>query len=271
MTVGKKFKMDGMLLKLFQPFYRIAEPHIEGLEHISAQQPALYVANHTTLGVLDLPFFAFALHERFGINLRALAHRVFFKVPLWAAFMESIGAVEGTRQNCAMLMDQREHILVFPGGGAEVAKAKGQKYQLMWKERTGFVKMAAAHCYPIIPFASVGAEECYDIRLDRHDLIKTPMGRILKFLPVKFEEIPSVVSGWGGTLLPKPERFYFKFMPRIDTLGISPADHQSCLRIKGETQAAIETAIAELLKLREGDPMRYPLMAKLKNMGKWPA
>ena len=30
--------------------------------------------------------------------------------------------------------------------------------------------MAASHGYPIIPLASVGAEDCYDIRLDRNDL-----------------------------------------------------------------------------------------------------
>jgi hypothetical protein len=33
-------------------------------------------------------------------------------------------------------------VLVYPGGGREVAKRKGEKYQLLWKERVGFARLA---------------------------------------------------------------------------------------------------------------------------------
>ena len=50
-------------------------------------------------------------------------------------------------------------MLVFPGSGREVTKRKGEAYKVIWKERTGFARMAIEHGYPITPFASVGPEE----------------------------------------------------------------------------------------------------------------
>jgi 1-acyl-sn-glycerol-3-phosphate acyltransferase len=260
----RDMKLDDAILKLLRPLYKIGDPYVEGLEHLSPNEPALYVANHTTLGILDIPFFYIALKEQVDISLRVLAHRVFFKVPAWSRIMRSMGAVEGTRENCARLMAQREHVLVFPGGGGEVAKAKGQKYQLLWKDRIGFVKMAAAHGYPIIPFASVGAEECYDILLDRYDLAKSPIRPLLKYIPLKFEEIPPVVVGWGGTLLPKPERLYFKFLQPIQTKSVSPDDDEGCYKIRNEVKIAIESAISHLFEVRSRDPLRYHLASKIK-------
>jgi hypothetical protein len=71
-------------------------------------------------------------------------------------------------------------VLVFPGGAREVFKRKGEAYRLIWKERIGFVQMAAAHGYPIVPFASVGADEAYDIEFDAADLMRSPIGTLLR-------------------------------------------------------------------------------------------
>jgi len=60
-------------------------------------------------------------------------------------------------------MGERATVLVFPGGAPEVNKRRGEKYQLMWKERIGFARLAIQYSYPIVPFAAVGAEEsCHD-------------------------------------------------------------------------------------------------------------
>ena len=74
--------------------------------------------------------------------------------------------MEGTPENCAQLMRQGESILVFPGGSREVFKRKGEQYRLMWKERLGFARLAMAYRCTIVPFAAVGADDCYDIVFD---------------------------------------------------------------------------------------------------------
>jgi 1-acyl-sn-glycerol-3-phosphate acyltransferase len=51
--------------------------------------------------------------------------------------------------------------MVFPGGGREVTKRKGQQYQLIGKNCEGFAVMAIEQGYPIIPFASVGTNTAW--------------------------------------------------------------------------------------------------------------
>jgi 1-acyl-sn-glycerol-3-phosphate acyltransferase len=63
-------------------------------------------------------------------------------------------------------MRDRQTILVFPGGSREVNKRRGQQYQLLWRERIGFARLAIKHGYPIVPFAAVGADDMFDVIID---------------------------------------------------------------------------------------------------------
>lgn len=45
--------------------------------------------------------------------------------------------VLGTPENCAALMQAGQSILVFPGGGREVMRRKGEAYRLIWKRCRG--------------------------------------------------------------------------------------------------------------------------------------
>ncbi len=64
--------------------------------------------------------------------------------------------------------------MVFPGGGREVNKRKNERYKLVWKNRLGFARLAIQHAYPIVPFASVGAEHGIDIVLDTDSPLMAP-------------------------------------------------------------------------------------------------
>jgi 1-acyl-sn-glycerol-3-phosphate acyltransferase len=100
------------------------------------------------------------------IMLRPLVDHMHWEIPFWRQLIKNVGMVPGTRESCAALMEAGEHVLVFPGGRREVCKQKGEAYQLIWRNRTGFAHMAVAHGYDIIPVATIGAEEMFDI-LDR--------------------------------------------------------------------------------------------------------
>ena len=62
-------------------------------------------------------------------------------------------------RTASALMRAGQHLMVFPGGQREVFKRKNEAYRLIWKERIGFVTLAAAFGYSIVPFASLGADE----------------------------------------------------------------------------------------------------------------
>jgi len=190
-------------------------PEYLHLERADKRRPTLFVGNHSLYGVLDVLLFADGLYRERGIVLRSLADRNHFKMPLWRDFVAQTGAVLGTRANCAALMRQRQHILVFPGGAREVFKHKGEAYQLIWKERFGFVQLAIEHGYTITPYATAGAEEAFDVLLDSADYMNTPLGRYLKRSGVADrhlrggDEFPPLVRGLGLTVLPRPVKLCF--------------------------------------------------------------
>jgi 1-acyl-sn-glycerol-3-phosphate acyltransferase len=234
-------------------------PSFSGLENVDPARPTLFVGNHTLFGVIDVPHIVGELQRVHGIFPRSLGDRAHFAVPVWRELLTSLGCVEGTRDNCSALMRAREHVLVFPGGAREVFKRKGEAYRLIWKERIGFVQMAAAHGYRIVPFASVGADEAFDIALDADDLMRTPIGALLRAtgLAQKYlrdgEALPPLVRGLGPTLVPKPVRFRFSFGAPIATAAYrrKTDDVAAMLALRAKVAASIEAQLALLLAQRE--------------------
>lgn len=246
-----------LILRLLEPWRRLACPHFQGIDEIPADRPLLFVGNHTLYGVLDIPLMFAELYTRRGIFLRSLGDHAHFKVPLWGDLLQRFGAVDGTRENCARLMEAGESILVYPGGGREVAKRKGEQYKLVWKERLGFARMAIAHACTIVPFAAVGVEHAYDIILDADEIMATPVGKVLARLGVRSDIVMPIATGIGPTPLPRPERLYFHFGPAIRTAHLGrDASEEACRALRDQVKAEVEAGIASLLDLRERDPRR---------------
>jgi 1-acyl-sn-glycerol-3-phosphate acyltransferase len=158
-------------------------------------------------------------------------------------------------------MRRGEHILVFPGGAREVFKHKGEAYRLIWKERYGFVRLAIEHGYTITPYATVGAEDAYDVLLDASDYMRTPLGRLLKSsgLADRYlrggDEFPPVVRGLGLTVIPRPEKLYFSIGQPIDMARYQGQvdDPVVLRRARDRVARAVTRLIAELRKHRARD------------------
>lgn len=256
------------MLRLLEPWRALTRPVFQGIDEIPEERPLLFVGNHTLFGVLDSPLMFAELYTRRGILLRGLGDHWHFRVPLWRDLLSAYGCVDGTRENCARLMESGECVLVYPGGGREVAKRKGEQYQLIWKERLGFARMAIAHRCTIIPFAAVGVEHAYDILIDADDIMASPLGPLLKRLRVRTEVIMPIARGLGGTPLPRPERFYFRFGPAIPTAPYQgDTGEESCRALRDQVKAQVEASIAALLQEREQDPARTLLPQRLRRGG----
>lgn len=243
---------------MLEPARRLANPHFEGFERVPDHQRLLFVGNHTLYGVLDAPLLAVELHRQCGLWLRALGDHLHFKVPLWREFLTTFGVAEGTRAHCRELMGQGEPILVFPGGGREVAKRKGELYQLVWKERMGFARMAAEFGYTIVPFAMVGVEDAYDIVLDADELLQTPVGPVIEALGVRTDVIMPLATGIGPTLVPRPYRQYFCIGEPIDASPLADQidDDEAIWALREQVRVAVESGIASLRARQAEDPQR---------------
>jgi len=241
---------------VLEPWRLLTSPLFYGVDRVPTDRPFLLVGNHTLMGVLDVPLMLLGLYERCGVIVRSLGDHLHFQVPLWRDLLSRFGTVEGTRENCEALMRTGESILVFPGGAREVFKHKGEQYHLIWKSRTGFAALAIKHGYPIVPFAAVGAEECYDILVDSDELRRTPIGPVLERVIPRAEEIPPIINGIGP--LPRPQRFYFRFGTPIETTDwAGREDDDTVLRtVRDRVAAAIRRGIADLQRERDRDPQR---------------
>jgi 1-acyl-sn-glycerol-3-phosphate acyltransferase len=248
----------GAARALLEPWRVLTAPKFYGIDAVPNDRPILLVGNHTLMGVLDVPLLIFELYERRGVFARALGDHAHFQVPLWRDLLSRFGTVDGTRDNCRALMRAGESILVFPGGGREVFKRKGEKYQLIWKNRLGFARLAIERGYTIVPFSAVGADDCYDIVFDKDDLDRLAIGRLLDRLSPRAELTPPVVRGLAGTVLPRPQRFYFRFGKPIGTTRLrgKQDDDAVCERLRDRVRAAVEAGIRFLLRERERDPKR---------------
>lgn len=251
---SKKFTED-----FVRPLRLYFAPQVIGLDSLDVTRPALYVGNHTVFGLTDGVFLGVEMYLQRDIQLRTLVDELHMEVPLWRDWVQQIGFVKGSRENCTALMESGAHILVFPGGRREVCKNKGEAYKLRWENRHGFVRMAIQHGYDIIPVAGVGGEETYQILADSKDILKSPFGLALKATGAieRFfkggDHLPPIVKGLGWTGLPKPERLFIKLGERIPTVHLRDAEvaDDVLADVKGQVETAFEGLFDELHQVRK--------------------
>ena len=252
-------------VKSLQRMLRVANawfsPLFLGLDKRDLSKPALWVGNHTLYGLFDVPLLVEYLYREQGVFVRGLGDRAHFAVPGWSQLLVRAGMLLGTPENCAALMQSGQHVLVFPGGGREVMRRKGEDYQLIWKNRSGFARLAIEHGYDIIPFGALGADENFDILLDAGEVSRSRLWTLFDD-HLKLSErtrggdmIPPLVRGIGASLVPRPQRFYFGFGKRISTARLQgkSEDARRVRALRGKVAKAIEEQLDMLIDYRQQD------------------
>jgi len=262
--------------KFIAPFKFYFDPQYFGIDEIDASRPAMYVTNHTVLGLLDGYPFAVELYLRKGILLRGLTDSMHHHIPYWKDYLtKRLGGVEASRENCQALMERGDSLIVFPGGTREICKKKGEAYVLKWSDRTGFVRMAMKNGYDIIPVAAVGGEEAYTVVKDSNDFVKeSTLGKfmnqtgIMKSVFKDGELFPPIIHGIGNTIIPRPEKLYFAFGKRISTNRYENKidDKETLELIKNRVEAEMYKMFLKLFDIKKKDkdvsPIRKFLTSK---------
>jgi 1-acyl-sn-glycerol-3-phosphate acyltransferase len=251
-------RVAGAVGRALDAAHTVTRPVMIGLEQVPPAGPFLLVGNHQLLGMQDLPALVRELERRRGVRVRGMADRFHFAVPLWRELLARMGAVPGTRENCAALLAAGEPVLVFPGGAREVYKRRGQEYQLLWGKRTGFARMAIQAGCPIVPFAAIGAEDRFRVLLDTDQRVAWPARALVRRVAGREDVGTLLVRGTGPAGLPGTGRLYFSFGAPIHTTRW--AGREDDPEVLGEcrdlVRAAVERQIEQLLALREEDPGR---------------
>jgi 1-acyl-sn-glycerol-3-phosphate acyltransferase len=224
-----------------------------GVSNIPAE-PTLFVGNHSLYGIDAIILVSEVFHHT-DRCLRVTADRFFFQLGL-GDFLLGRGVVLASPATCGALMEAGEDVVVYPGGAFESTKPEAQKYSLHWRERYGFVRMAARYGYSITPFGMIGPDDCYEHLLEGEELLETKPGKLLARLgltdKLRKDLLPPVSRGVLGTPLPKPQPAFAAFgnpiaVPRFDS-GEVPDD---ILRsVRQETAQRIDDLLRDMLLLR---------------------
>jgi 1-acyl-sn-glycerol-3-phosphate acyltransferase len=239
------------------PLVDVCRPYVDGLQNLPGDGRFLLVGNHTQSGaeIFLMPYFA---RRMTGKRVRPLAERGMGRLrgPAGDLFA-ACGAVVGAPETASELMRHDETILVFPGGGREIAKYKGEENTLSCQGRAGFARVSVEHNYPIVPVGLVGGDDVYRSLTTREG----PWGRfsqtLTKALSGRTDMALPLMHGIGPTLIPRPQRMYLRFAAPIETTKPARVSEEKWVAaVKQKTQESLEQSLADLLAIRDGDPYR---------------
>ena len=255
-----------------KPLTMYFEPRYHGLENVNADTPSMFVSNHTVLGMADGPLMVYELYKQTGVFPRSLVDNLHNEIPIWRDYITHVaGGVPGSRKNCAQLMEQGEHILVYPGGTREVCKRKGEENKLIWKNRKGFARMAMQFGYPIIPVSVLGGDKMYEIIKDGNDIMNSSIWSVLKQtgLAQKFfkngDHIPPIVKGIGLTPIPRPVRLNHYYGKPVETKHLQDKfeDEAAQQEIRDQVVDQMYEQIEKLQEIRKDDKDGESLIRKI--------
>ncbi|MBZ0273372.1 acyltransferase family protein [bacterium] len=173
---------------------------VNGLEHIPRKGRAIIVSNHGLLPV-DGWFLFYEIWRHRGRWGRGLTDWRIYRLPWLRQLFMDMGMVVGSHENGDRLLQDENLIFIMPGGSKEAWKSSKYRYRLLWRGRTGFVRLALRNRAPIIPSANVGTDDTYRVFFDGYTTayqlfrtkkvllpISVPVGLGLFPLPVKMTQ-----------------------------------------------------------------------------------
>ncbi|CAN5286501.1 lysophospholipid acyltransferase family protein [soil metagenome] len=239
------------------PLVDLYRPYVDGLSRLPEDGRFLLVGNHTQSSP-EAMLIPYLVRRAIGIRVRPLADRAMGQMGgLGGDLFAAAGAVIGAPETAGELMRHNEPILVFPGGGGEIPKFKGEEYRLRWGNRAGFARIAVENNYPIVPVGLVGGDDLYRSLVTRD----SAWGRLTNTVATKVAGRSDIafplIHGIGPTLIPRPQRMYLRFGTPIDTTKPARTSNDKWVTtIRDNTHDALTTILADLLEIRAADPYR---------------
>lgn len=111
-----------------------------GLENIPQDKPVLFIYYHGAIPI-DMYYFVSKIILYNSKLIRLVVDRFLFKIPGWSIFADVLKVIPGTIQSCSAILKEGDMLAISPGGVYE-AQFGDSYYELLWKKRMGFAKVA---------------------------------------------------------------------------------------------------------------------------------
>ncbi|MEZ0373356.1 MAG: 1-acyl-sn-glycerol-3-phosphate acyltransferase [Candidatus Sericytochromatia bacterium] len=181
---------------------------VTGLEHVPADGPLVFVANHAGWMALDALMLSLVMHDRLGRQPHIAVHELLLKLPVYP-LIKDLGLFPAQwLSDPEELPAQIRDLLVFPEGEEGNFKPFWQAYRMQgW--HCGFVRAALEREARVVPVAVVGGEESTPA-LGSLGILKPWLGIALP-LPIP--------------LPPLPTRWKISFLPPLDVSAFAEHRH----------------------------------------------
>lgn len=165
---------------------------VHGLEYLPQDGSALIVYYHGAIPI-DIYYFISRVYLVTNRLIYSVGDRFLFKIPGWGVISDALKVSPGTVKSCSNILKEGNMLAISPGGVYE-AQFGNHFYELLWKKRIGFAKVALDSKTVIIPmftenireaFRSVGLFKKWFIRL--YNATRFPFRPIYGGFPVKLK------------------------------------------------------------------------------------
>lgn len=123
--------------------------NVDGFEKIPERGGAVIVYYHAAIPI-DYIYLASKLMLKRKRLIRSIVDKYVIWIPGFEMLAAGFGCFAGTRESCIKLLKEGRLIGIAPGGGYE-AQCGSRDYDVLWKKRAGFAKIAHEAQVPIIP------------------------------------------------------------------------------------------------------------------------
>lgn len=132
---------------------------VQGLENIPVEGPALIYYYH---GALPIDYYYLVakivlLKQR---AIHSVVDRFLFKIPGMSTFLRVFNCTMGTVESCTEELNEG-HLLGISPGGVYESQFSDQNYNIEWKNRLGFARIALSAGVPVIPVFTQNIREAF--------------------------------------------------------------------------------------------------------------
>ncbi|KAL6257202.1 hypothetical protein P5V15_012131 [Pogonomyrmex californicus] len=181
---------------------------IQGLENIPQDKPVLFIYYHGAIPI-DMYYFVSKIFLYNSKLICTVGDRFLFKIPGWSVIADVAKIIPGTIQTCSAILKEGNMLAISPGGVYE-AQFGDSYYELMWKKRMGFAKVALDAKVNIIPVFTRNVREAFRtvswgrrIWLKIYAKTKFPFAPIYGGFPVKLVTYVGKPIPYDGNLTPE--------------------------------------------------------------------
>lgn len=155
-------------------------------------EPALFIFYHGAIPA-DMNFMYFRTYLETGRQLYAVTDKFTLKIPCLDSFRECFLITTAGVEDCVKILKKGGALVISPGGTYE-AQFSNENYDLKWRNRLGFAKVALEANVKVIPvftenireaFRQVSIGKCFWLKV--YEFTRLPMIPIYGGFPVKLK------------------------------------------------------------------------------------